>query len=97
MEENRQKYRDARAMVCKEFDKMGLKYFAPQGAFILFKAAMDSGEVQKKMRDQNIMVTRPFGLAPGQTGYEDWVRVSIGTEEEMDLFLGALSKTLGKT
>jgi histidinol-phosphate aminotransferase len=97
MEENRQKYRDVRVMVCKEFDKMGLKYFAPQGAFILFKAGMDSGEVQKKMRAQNILVTRPFGLAPGQTGYEDWVRVSIGTQEEMYLFLGALSKTLGKT
>ena len=97
MEENRQKYRDVRMMVCKEFDKMGLKYFAPQGAFILFKAGLDSAEVQKKMRAQNILVTRPFGLAPRQTGYEDWVRVSIGTQEEMDLFLGALSKTLGKT
>jgi len=49
------------------------------------------------MRAQNILVTRPFGVAPGRTGYEDWVRVSIGTQEEMDLFLGALSKTLGKT
>ncbi len=97
MEENRNKYREVRAMVCKEFEKMGLKYFNPQGAFILFKAGMDSGEVQKKMREQNIMVTRPFGVAPGQTGYEDWVRVSIGTKEEMDLFLGALAKTLGKT
>jgi histidinol-phosphate aminotransferase len=96
-EETRRKYREVRTMVCTEFDRMGLKYFTSQGAFILFKAGLDSGEVQQKLRAQNIQVARPFGVAPGQTGYEDWVRVSIGTQEDMELFLGALRRVLGKT
>jgi histidinol-phosphate aminotransferase len=91
-----EQYRSVRAYVTAEFDRLGLPYADPQGAFILFRTGMDSAEFQRRMRRENILVTRPFGLGE-QTGWEDWARVSIGTKDEMDLFLAALSKILGRT
>jgi histidinol-phosphate aminotransferase len=97
LQENVRKYQEVRAYVCKEFDRMGLAYAKPEGAFILFKAGIDSSEFVKKMLDKKIMVTRPFGLGPLEADYADWVRVSIGTQEDMELFLGATASILGKT
>ncbi|HEY0944410.1 MAG TPA: histidinol-phosphate transaminase [Opitutaceae bacterium] len=97
LQQNVKKYQEVRDYVLKEFDRMGLSYAEPSGAFILFKAGIDSAEFQKKMLDQKIMVQRPFGVGPLEQEYKDWVRVSIGTKEDMDLFLGATMKILGKT
>ncbi len=94
LEANRKKYHDVRQMVCKEFERLGLKYSEPQGAFIFFKTGIPAPEFQKKMRALNIMVTQPFGPAEG---FADWARVSIGTQEEMEIFIGALHKVLNKT
>jgi len=97
LKENVRKYQEVRAYVCQEFDRMGLSYAQPEGAFILFKAGMESSEFVKKMLERKIMVTRPFGLGPLEKDYTDWVRVSIGTMEDMELFLGATKSILGKT
>lgn len=97
LKENVKKYQEVRAYVCKEFDRMGLTYAKPEGAFILFKAGVESSEFVKKMLERKIMVTRPFGLGPLEKEYTDWVRVSIGTQEDMELFLGATKSILGKT
>jgi len=97
MELNRKRYAEVRNYTKKQLDRLGLAYADPQGAFILFKSGMDSAEVVKKMLAENIMVTRPFGIAPGdEPKYADWVRVSLGNMEEMQLFVSALEKTLGK-
>ncbi len=97
MELNRKRYAEVRNYTKKELDRLGLTYADPQGAFVLFKSGMESGEVVKKMLAENIMVTRPFGIQPGdEAKYADWVRVSLGTKEEMQLFVSALEKTLGK-
>lgn len=97
LEGNRQKYIAVRNYTKKELDRLGLTYADPQGAFILFKAGVPSADVQKKLLAENIMVTRPFGLAPeDELKYADWVRVSLGTQEEMQLFVSALAKALGK-
>ena len=40
-------------------------------------------------------VMRESGVPEG--AYGDWARVSIGTREEMDLFLSEIAKILGKT
>jgi histidinol-phosphate/aromatic aminotransferase/cobyric acid decarboxylase-like protein len=50
------------------------------------------------MLEHKIQVNTVFGVAPAQEAeYKDWIRVSIGTKEDMDLFLGATMSILGKT
>lgn len=97
LEANRAKYKEVRDYACKELDKMGIKYASPQGAFIYFRSGMKDKELVAKMKSKNILISgsRESGVPEG--AYGDWARVSIGTKEEIDLFLGEMSKILGKT
>lgn len=97
LEANRKKYAEVRDYVCKEFDRLGIKYASPQGAFIYFRAGMPNTDLVKKLRDAKIFISgsRESGVPEG--AYGDWARVSIGTKEEMDVFLGEFAKILGKT
>lgn len=102
----RQNYHDVRALMTKEFDRLGVKYAVPQGAFIYFNSGLKRADIVKHMRDSKILIggLRPDAAdgpapaaRPGQSTSGEWCRVSLGTKEEMDLFLGELSKMLGKT
>lgn len=97
LEANRAKYKEVRDYACKELDKMGIKYASPQGAFIYFRSGMNDKELVAKLKSKNILISgsRESGVPEG--AYGDWARVSIGTKEEIDLFLGEMSKILGKT
>ncbi|HEY0944409.1 MAG TPA: histidinol-phosphate transaminase [Opitutaceae bacterium] len=97
LEANRKKYKEVRDYVCKEFDRMGITYSSPQGAFIFFRSGMAAKDLVAKMKESKILISgsRESGVPEG--AYGDWARVSIGTKEEMDLFLGELTKALGKT
>lgn len=97
LEANRTRYREVRDYVCKEFDRLGIKYASPQGAFIYFKSGMKDKELVAKLKSKNILISgsRESGVPEG--AYGEWARVSIGTKEDMDLFLGEISKILGKT
>lgn len=98
LEANRKNYSEVRKYVCAEFTKMGIEYAKdPQGAFIYFHAGIPGAELNAKMREANILIgsTRESGVPEGT--YKNWCRVSIGTKEQMDLFLGELARILGKT
>lgn len=98
LEMNRRNYSDVRKYVCGELTKIGIEYAKdPQGAFIYFHAGIPGSELNAKMRTANIQIgnTRESGVPEGT--YGNWCRVSIGTKEQMDLFLGELAKILGKT
>lgn len=82
-------YRTVRAATCDKFAEMGVPYSEPNGAFVLFDCGMDSLEFREKMATHNIMVQITFGPAPG---YEHWARVSIGTQDDMDVFFEAFEK-----
>ncbi len=97
MEANRQKYKEVRDYVCSQFDRMGIKYASPQGAFIYFNAGMKRNQIVTKLRDAKIVIGGVRGGVESPDGGGDWTRVSLGTREEMDMFLTELSKILGKT
>lgn len=98
LQANIKKYREVRAYVMKEFDRLGLKHSDAQGAFVIFKTGIDGAEFRQKMLEKKIQVNTVFGVGPQQEAeYKDWVRVSIGTKEDMDLFIGATMSILGKT
>ncbi len=93
MEGNRKKYSEVRQYALKQFDKLGMKYAYPQGAFILFEIGIDSADAREKFLKNNIMVTRPnsFDLSPEDTiKYKNWLRVSIGTPQDMEKFFEVL-------
>ncbi len=97
MEANRKNYKEVRDYVCKEFDRLGIKYAAPQGAFVYFKAGMPGADLVAKMREAGVFISgsRESGVPEG--AYGEWARVSIGTKEEMDMFLTEFARVIGKT
>ena len=104
----RKNYHDVRAQMQTAFDRLGVKYAVPQGAFIYFNSGLKAPDIQKHMREANIVIgggraevsadgPAPAASRAGQSTRGEWCRVSLGTKEEMDLFLGELTKMLGKT
>lgn len=80
-EESKSRYIATRKTVTDRLDELGIEYADPNGSFVFIKTGIPVEDFQAKMRERNIMVGRPF---PPLT---EWARVSIGTEEEMDIFL----------
>jgi histidinol-phosphate aminotransferase len=88
MQANIAEYQRVRKMVTDALDALQIKYAEPHGSFVFMHTGIDIREFQRLMEAENIFVGRPF---PPML---DWARVSIGTEQEMNLFLGALRKIL---
>ncbi|MCH6256396.1 histidinol-phosphate aminotransferase family protein [Puniceicoccaceae bacterium K14] len=75
------KYRAVRKMVTDKLDELEIEYADAQGSFVFIKTGIPIKFFQSLMEDKNLLVGRPF------PPYLDWCRVSIGTEEEMAIFL----------
>lgn len=80
-EESVTQYQAVRKMVTDKLDELGVEYANPQGSFVFIKTGIPIAFFQKLMEEKNLLVGRPF------PPYLDWCRVSIGTEEEMSIFL----------
>src|SRR5215467_1748147 len=74
----------SRARITTELTRLKLPYAEPQGNFVFFDTGMPLKRFTELMRARNILVGRRF--AP----YENWCRITIGTEPEVDSFLAAL-------
>ncbi|MDR1535976.1 MAG: histidinol-phosphate transaminase [Planctomycetota bacterium] len=72
---------------------LGLKVYPSAANFLFFRCPGDSGaeRISASLRERNILV-RHFG----NRGISDCLRVSIGTEADMDLFLAGLEKAVRK-
>ena len=94
---NVKNYTDVRNFAKKEFDRLGIKYAEPNGAFVYFKAGVKSTELVEKLKAKKILISgsRESGVPAGT--YGDWARVSIGSQAEMEVFFGELEKILGKS
>jgi len=90
-------YQSVRRYVCDEFDKMGIAYAKPQGAFVYFKSGMDEEEIQTTMEANGVLITGSRASGVPEGSYSDWARVSIGTKEQMDKFLSVLKATLANS
>jgi len=83
-------YRSVRQMVTEKLDELGVEYAKPQGSFVFLRTGMPIEIFQKLMEAEKVMVGRPF---PPKL---DWCRVSIGTEEEMGIFLEVFEKIMSE-
>lgn len=75
----------SRKRITTELSHLGLAYAEPQGNFVFFNTGVPLEQFTEFMRKRGILVGRRF--AP----YDTWCRITIGTEAEVDAFLGALS------
>jgi histidinol-phosphate aminotransferase len=74
----------SRTRITGELTALKLRYAEPNGNFIFFDTGMPLKRFTELMRARNILVGRLF------PPYENWCRITIGTEPEVDTFLREL-------
>jgi len=74
----------SRTRITSELTRLKLRYAEPQGNFVFFDTGMPLERFSTLMRQANILVGRLF------PPYQNWCRITIGTEPEVSAFLGAL-------
>lgn len=77
---SREKNKQVRAFLFKEFTKMKMPYAESHGNFIWVNVGAKNRNLSKKMRPANLLVRN----APSPN--EDWARITIGTAEQMKVF-----------
>ncbi len=76
--------REGRTMLTAALTKLGKRVAPSQTNFVFFQAGLPTETVRTAMLEKGFMVGRAF------PPYNDWVRVSIGTAEEMQNFVKVL-------
>lgn len=79
----RQANDEGRRILCDALDELGIGYIPSQANFVMFQVG-DTRTFQKRMRERDIWVGRPF---PPMLEYN---RTSIGTPEQMGRFVEVL-------
>jgi histidinol-phosphate aminotransferase len=80
-----------KAYLAQEFDKMGLFHLPTDANFVFLETRMDSNELFQDLMKKGVIV-RTGSIF----GYPQFIRVSIGTDEQNRLFIKALQETLAK-
>ncbi len=73
-----------RRRLCGELERDGRRFVPSHANFVMVHVGRDVGPVVEAFRERGILVGRRFAAMP------QWLRVSVGTEEETDAFLAAL-------
>ncbi len=82
---SRGKILEGRKMVNDAFDSWGVEYLESSTNFVFFKNEKFTTDPVEAMAKENILI-RSYDYVPG------WSRVSIGTTEEMEMFIAAAKK-----
>lgn len=81
----KQKNKEARSYLYNELERLGLFYVPSHTNFVLIKVNQDSREMSEKFESRNVLI-RAFEFSG-----DYWIRVSLGTLEEMQTFASVLS------
>jgi len=78
-----------RRFLCGVFDRLGLRYAESHTNFVLVRIGPRAGEIQRALMETGVIV-RPCG------GYElpEYLRISIGTQEQNERLVGELARLL---
>jgi histidinol-phosphate aminotransferase len=77
---------DTRRWLVAEMDRKGLRTIASHANFVMIDVGGDVKPVIQGFRDRNILVGRKFPSLP------NWLRVTIGTRDEVKAFAAALQE-----
>jgi histidinol-phosphate aminotransferase len=81
----REKNREVKSYLYKELDQLGFFTVPSHTNFVLFKVNRDSSEMAQEFEKRHILI-RPFVFKG-----DNWLRVSLGTMEEMRIFVSVLA------
>ena len=76
------------AQITAGLQALGLEYIPSQGNFVTFRC-IDAAATNRKLLEQGVIVRPIAGY-----GLPDWLRVTIGIENENARFLDALAKAV---
>jgi histidinol-phosphate aminotransferase len=82
----RQRNAETRAWLCAELARDGRRYIPSHTNFVMFEVGGDVAPLIAAFRAEGILVGRKFPSLAG------WLRISIGTREEMETFVAALRR-----
>ncbi|MEM6736209.1 MAG: histidinol-phosphate transaminase [Bacteroidota bacterium] len=88
LEKSKNLNNEVREYVLKELKTIGFDCIKSYTSFIIFPIEMDGKKFLEQMRTQNVAV-RAFEIQK-----KNWCRVSMGTKDEMNLFLDAINTVL---
>jgi len=77
-----------RAKLCSWLSEKGLRYIPPHANFVLIDIGRDVRDVIPKMLAEGVATGRRFEAVSG------WMRITIGTEQEMEKFKTAFQKVV---
>jgi histidinol-phosphate aminotransferase len=87
MKQNVRRVIEERERVLRKLDKLGVHVYSSRANFFLMKAELPG--LARRLRDMGVLVSDLSGqLSPG------FIRVSVGTPEENDVFLNSYTKIL---
>ncbi len=78
-----------RPRMAAAIETLGLRVLPSKGNFLFFDCGRPSVDLAETLLDQGVII-KPWK----QPGYENWLRVSVGTPSDNDLFLAALATAL---
>lgn len=80
---------EGKKLIYETLDDLGLPYVKSHTNFVFFKSGRPIGELIAAMREENIVIGRPF------PPFYEWARISTGKVEEVAVFGKALKKVMG--
>ena len=82
--ERRKQLNDTRRWLCAELDRDRRRYIPSQANFVMIDVGEDVAPVIRAFREREVHVGRKFPSMP------NWLRISIGTPDEMKTFVAGL-------
>lgn len=86
----RRRTSDARELLCRRLEAIGATYVPSETNFVMVEAAPDSTEVARRLADEHRILVRDLSVF-AQPG---WLRVTVGTADEVERFASALEAVL---
>lgn len=80
----RKKMNDTRRWLCRELEKDGRRYMPSEANFVMIDVGSDVQPMIGAFAKRSIVIGRKFPALP------NWLRISIGTPQEMEAFVAAL-------
>lgn len=84
-----QKNKKGKEFFYREFEKLGLEYIKTESNFLLVKTVLAAKKIFKKLQREGVII-RPGN----QFGMENWIRVTIGTQQQNLFFIQKLKTIL---
>ncbi|MCA1557363.1 MAG: aminotransferase class I/II-fold pyridoxal phosphate-dependent enzyme, partial [Acidobacteria bacterium] len=86
---SRQKNLEARELFYKEMDDLGQRYVRTQGNFVWLHAGAGNRDLPQRLATRGVMISNSLSPLGG-----DWARVTLGTPEEMRVFVSAFKDAM---